>query len=153
MIGQKRPKLTPAQEREAYGKATIRDGGTEFNNIGQCQKCGLIVPCDRDHRQGRTAWNTTPANLQLLGGAFGCGCHKWKTENPADAERLGFSVPRWADPLEWPGFRHGIGWVRYFDAPVDGEWWEPLTIDQAVALMLNGGKEEDDGARVREDSS
>ena len=137
MIGQKRPKLTKRQEDAAYTDATLRDGGNEFNNIGQCQMCGRFGPCDRDHRQNRDAWNTTPANLQLLGSAFGCGCHKWKTENPTEAERLGFSVPRWADPLTWPGFRHGVGWVRYFDEPDDaGRWWEPLTVDQAVALML-----------------
>lgn len=137
MIGQKRPKLTKRQEDAAYTDATLRDGGNEFNNVGQCQRCGLVGPCDRDHRQGRDSWNTTPANLQLLGSAFGCGCHKWKTENPADAERLGFSVPRWAGPLTWPGFRHGVGWVRYFDEPDErGRWWEALTVDQAVALML-----------------
>ena len=147
MIGQKRPKLTPKQEREAYAAATARDNG-------QCQRCGLFGPTDRDHRQNRTAFNTTPANLQLLGGAFGCGCHVWKTENPAEAERLGFTVPRWADPLTWPAFRSTVGWVRYFDEPdAKGRWWDPLTIDQAVALMLDGGKEVDDGARVREDSS
>ena len=138
MIGQKRPKLTARQEREAYAAVTERDGG-------QCQRCGIYGQCDRDHRQNRDAWNTTPANLQLLGSAFGCGCHKWKTENPAEAERLGFSVPRWADPLTWPGFRRGVGWVRYFDEPDEaGRWWEPLTVDQAVALML--GKEVDVGA-------
>lgn len=144
MIGPKRPKLTRRQEQAAYEAATLRDGGNEFNNIGQCQKCGRFGPCDRDHRHGRSAWNTTPANLQLLGSAFGCGCHKWKTDNPADAERQGFSVPRDRDPLTWPGFRYGVGWVRYFDEPDErSRWWEPLTVDQAVALML--GKEVDVG--------
>lgn len=141
-VGQKHPKLTNKQEREAYAAATTRDS---VNGFEQCQRCGLTGQCDRDHRQGRTAFNTTVANLQLLGSAFGCKCHIWKTENPADAIRLGFSVPKWADPLTWPGFRHGVGWVQYFDAQVDGEWWRVLTIDQAVALMLNGGKEVDDG--------
>lgn len=141
-IGQKRPKLTPKQEREAYAAATARDS---VDDVEQCQRCGRFGTCDRDHRRNRDSWNTTVANLQLLGKAFMCGCHKWKTENPAEAERLGFAVPRWADPLEWPGFRHGVGWVRYFDAPVDGAWWETLTIDQAVALMLNGGKEVEGG--------
>ena len=137
MIGQKRPKLTKRQERDAYAAATERDRG-------QCQRCGLIGQCDRDHRQNRDAWNTTPGNLQLLGSAFGCGCHRWKTEHPAEAERLGFSVPRWADPLTWPGFRASAGWVRYFDEPdEEGRWFELLTVDQAVALML--GKEVDVG--------
>lgn len=136
MIGQKRPKLTVKQEREAYAAATLRDYGNEFNNVGQCQRCGITGPCDRDHRQGRTAWNTTPANLQLLGGAFGCGCHAWKTGNPAEAILAGFSVPRTAEPSEWPGWRYGIGWVLYLDEPDEGGcWWKTLTNQEAAALM------------------
>lgn len=119
--GQKLPKRTVRQEREAYYLATVRDHGTE-SGFGQCQKCGLWGMCDRDHRQNRTAWNTTPANLQLLGGAFGCGCHTWKTSNPAQAVEAGFSVPRWANPAEWPAKRHGVGWVLYYDAPINGAW-------------------------------
>lgn len=134
-VGQKRPKLTKAEERRAYDSATARDNG-------QCQRCGLFAPTDRDHRQNRTAWNTTPANLQLLGGAFGCGCHKWKTENPADAVRTGFTVPAWADPTEWPARRYGVGWVLYFDQPDErGHWWKEISAIEAVALLRNGGFE------------
>src|SRR5690606_21543307 len=111
LIGQRRPKLTARQEREAYAAATIRDGGNEFNNIGRCQMCGLMGPCDRDHRQNRDAYNTTVGNLQLLGSAFGCGHHKWKSENPREALQLGYAVPQWADPLRWPAWRSGVGWV------------------------------------------
>lgn len=133
MIGPKRPKLTARQEREAYAAATERDGG-------QCQRCGRYGPTDRDHRQGRTAFNTTPANLQLLGGAFGCGCHVWKTLNPAEALKRGFAVPRWADPLNWPAWRFGVGWVRYFDAPDSrGKWW--IEISEAEARQLMDGVE------------
>ena len=135
---QKRPKLTRKQEQDAYKTVTARD-------LGQCQCCGRFGPTDRDHRQNRDAWNTTPANLQLLGGAFGCGCHIWKTENPAQAVEAGFSAPRWADPLEWPAMRHGVGWVLYYDAPVDGAWWRPISEQEARALME--GKEEHRGLR------
>ncbi|WP_083506963.1 hypothetical protein, partial [Leucobacter sp. G161] len=137
--GQKLPKLTNKQEREAYAVATVRDNGNE-SGLGICQRCSRYGPCDRDHRQNRTAWNTTPANLQLLGGAFGCGCHIWKTENPAEAIQAGFSVPSWADPLEWPAWRHGAGWVLSYDAPVEGLWWRPISDQEARALME--GKEE-----------
>lgn len=128
MIGQRPVKLTARQERTAYAICTERDRG-------QCQKCGRYGPTDRDHRQNRTAFNTTPANLQLLGGDFGCGCHRWKTENPLDAARTGFAVPRWADPLEWPAFRVGVGWVRYHDTPVAGRWWTSITEAEALAYI------------------
>ncbi len=129
MSWQKRPKLTARQEREAYAAATERDQG-------RCQRCGRTGPTDRDHRQGRDAYNTTPANLQLLGGAFGCRCHLWKTENPAQAIEAGFSVPRWADPLEWPAWRFGVGWALYFEAPdADGNWWRAISEEEAMAIM------------------
>ena len=118
-LGLKLPKLTLKQERDAYAIATARD-------LGQCQRCGRLGPTDRDHRQNRDPFNTTPANLQLLGGAFGCGCHIWKTENPAQAIETGFSVPRWAVPAEWPAWRHDAGWVLYLDIPVNGRWWLTL---------------------------
>ena len=143
VIGPKRTRLTKKQERDAYAAATERDSKDGHE---QCQMCGRFGPCDRDHRQNRDPFNTTPANLQLLGSSIGgCGCHLVKTLNPALAVERGFTVPRWADPLTWPGFRYGVGWVRYFDEPDEaGRWLEPLTVDQAVALML--GKEVDVGA-------
>lgn len=125
---QKRPKLSRKQEQDAYKTVTARD-------LGQCQRCGRFGPTDRDHRQNRDAWNTTVANLQLLGSAFGCGCHIWKTENPAQAIEAGFSVPRWATPAEWPAWRWQVGWVLYYDAPINGAWWKPITEEQARALM------------------
>lgn len=132
MIGQRRRKLTQRQEREAYAAATDRDNG-------RCQRCGLNGPTDRDHRQNRDAFNTTPANLQLLGGVFGCGCHRWKTLHPKEATEQGFSVPSWADPREWPAMRFGVGWVLYFDAPDErGRWWRPITDEEAHARMLGG---------------
>lgn len=140
MIGPKRPKLTGKQERWAY------DVVTDERDRGRCQRCGKYGPMDRDHRQNRDAFNTTPANLQLLGGAFGCGCHIWKTQNPADALRTGFSVPRSADPAGWPARRYGVGWVLYFDeADVEGKWWERITNAHAAKLMYGTREEVDVG--------
>lgn len=132
MIGPKIRKLTAAQEREAYKLVTERDNGT-------CVRCGHRGPTERDHRQNRDPFNTVPSNLQLLGGPFGCGCHKWKTENPAAAVLEGFAVPSWARPELWPAWRHDVGWVLYFDTPdSDGAWWKQIS--QATAdLLMNGG--------------
>lgn len=128
-VGLKRAALTKTQERRAYAAATERDQG-------RCQRCGRQGPTDRDHRQGRDRFNTTVANLQLLGGDFGCGCHRWKTEHPREALLAGFTVPRWADPTEWPAHRHGVGWVIYFNEQDEkGEWWQKITEERARELM------------------
>lgn len=131
MIGPKVAKLTRKEERAAYDDVTARDGG-------RCVRCGSAGPVERDHRQNRDSWNTTPGNLQLLGGPFGCGCHLWKTEHPEDAVREGFAVPKWARPTLWPAWRHGVGWVVYFDAPVDGKWWREITESTAELLRVGG---------------
>lgn len=130
MIGPRPLKRTAAQEKTAYTTVTTRDQGC-------CVRCGLTVPVDRDHRQNRDAFNTVPSNLQCLGNAFGCGCHQWKTEHPQLALLEGFSVPRWARPELWPGYRFGVGWVLYDD---EGGW---RAVSQAVAdLLMNGGVED-----------
>lgn len=131
MIGPKRAKLTQRQEREAYELVTTRDAG-------RCVRCGSNGPTERDHRQNRDPFNTVPSNLQLLGGPFGCGCHQWKTTNPAAAVLEGFAVPGWAHPETWPGYRHDVGWVVYFDAPVDGAWWREIT-ETTADLLMSGG--------------
>ncbi|HWU31027.1 MAG TPA: HNH endonuclease signature motif containing protein [Microbacterium sp.] len=123
MIGQRPVKLTAAQEKHAYEVATERDGG-------RCQRCGRVGTVERDHRQGRDAYNTVPSNLQCL-----CpGCHRWKTEHPQQAILDGFGVSRWARPTLWPAWRVAVGWVLYDD---EGGWQE---ISQATAdLLMNGG--------------
>jgi hypothetical protein len=117
VIGQRRERLTAKQEKQAYAACTERDKG-------RCTRCGTNAPTHRDHRQNRDAYNTTPANLQLLCALV---CHPWKTANPEAAMREGFSVSRFVtDPATAPAFRFGVGWVLYFDAPdVDGNWWRP----------------------------
>jgi hypothetical protein len=96
---------------------------------------------ERDHRQNRQPGNTVVSNLQLLGGAFGCRCHQFKSEHPSLALLEGFAVPRWARPELWPAWRHDVGgWVLYFDAPdPDGRWWEPIT-EATAHLLMNGGE-------------
>ena len=133
MIGPKRPKLTKRQERDAYFDATERDS---VNGIERCQRCGVYGSCDRDHRQNRDRYNTTVGNLQLLGSDFGCGCHRWKTEHPAKALDEGYAVPRNANPLDYPAYRYGVGWVLYYDEPGErGEWWEVISETRARELM------------------
>ncbi|MHA3724346.1 hypothetical protein ACXR2T_10745 [Leucobacter sp. HY1910] len=131
-LGLKRPKLTKAQEQQAYDAVTERD-------VGQCQRCGSRGPVDRDHRQNRNPFNTTPAGLQLLGSSKavgGCGCHEWKTRNVAQALKDGFSAPRWADPREWPAYRVCEGWVLYLDKPDRfGRWWVPISEEEANELL------------------
>lgn len=120
MIGQRAPKLTARHERDAYAACTARDQG-------RCVRCGHFGDMERDHRQNRTAWNTVVSNLQLLGSDRACGCHRWKTEHPADAARDGFAVSRWADPAETPAYRYGVGWVLYLNEPDDnGNWWKKV---------------------------
>lgn len=134
MIGPKREKLTARQEKDAYAIVTTRDGGV-------CVRCGKPGPVERDHRQNRDPFNTIPSNLQLLGSPFGCGCHQWKTENPAQAVEEGFAVPRWGRPEFWPAYRHDVGWVLYYDTPDhDGRWWSEIT-EATAHLLMNGGHE------------
>lgn len=133
-VGQRPVKLTPRQEKESYAAVTMRDGFL-------CVRCGKLGRVDRDHRQNRDAYNTVPSNLQCLGSAFGCGCHKWKTENPSAAFSEGFAVPRYARPELWPAWRFDVGWVLYFDeADADGNWWQEIS-QTTADLLMNGGAE------------
>lgn len=94
MIRPKIAKLTKAQETAAYDMATRRD------NLG-CVLCGRLDNLQRDHRQNRDTHNTVVENLQLL-----CLWHHiWKSEHPDAANRNGYGVPRWANPLDYPARR------------------------------------------------
>lgn len=142
MITQRRRKLTDAEARRNYDTATLRDS---VNGHAVCQRCrrndcGAV---QRDHRQNRDSFNTVPSNLQCLGAV----CHKWKTENPKDAIRDGWAVPKSTrlTPAEWPARRwiqtaYGtlrLGWVLYDD---EGDF-EEITADRAAELMHEGGFE------------
>lgn len=138
MIAPKRPKLTEKQERIAYSICTDRDENT-------CQRCGRGGEPQRDHRQGRDPFNTTPANLQLL-----CqSCHSWKHAHPTQALIDGWSMPRHTTltPEEWPARRYlrtaygtrRKAWVLYLDEPVNGRWWIEITDIEAAYRMKKGG--------------
>lgn len=123
MIGPKydRPKKpTPAEERVIYEGVTFRDGGV-------CVKCLRRHPIhgvNRDHRQGRGRGGITrPSDLQLLCGSGTTGCHGWKTNNPREATRQGYTVPSRIEPSDWPARRffatgrgtQRLGWCLYSD--------------------------------------
>lgn len=44
----------------------------------------------------------TPENRVMLTGSGTTGDHGWVHANPAEAKRLGWLVPSWADPAAWP---------------------------------------------------
>lgn len=136
MIGQRAPKQSARDEREAYELVELRD-------MGVCVRCRRGGDPQRDHRQNRQSGNTVVSNLQLLCGPFAPdgGCHLWKTEHPLEAIREGWAVPRWATPSEWPARRYlsslaglRLTWVIYGD---DGSVTE---ISAAEAReRMNGG--------------
>ena len=135
-IGPKQARPSRAEERAAYEAVTERDGG-------KCVRCGYYGNTERDHRQNRDPFNTVVSNLQLLGGDFGCGCHRWKTEHPREAIADGFAVPRWVEVSRigfWPAWRVDVGsWVIYFDNPDSrGRWWDEITESTAEMLMRGG---------------
>lgn len=131
MIEPKLPKQTAADERRARAAVKERDQG-------MCVRCGG-PGTNWDHRKNRSQGGRWEAsNGQTLCGSGTTGCHGFVTLNPAAAVLEGFTVPSWARPELWPAWRHDVGWVLYFDAPVDGCWWSPIS--QATAdLLMNGG--------------
>lgn len=135
MIGPKVAAQTDRDKREAYEIVTRRDNNS-------CQRC--LRNCgapQRDHRQGRMEGNTIPSAMQVLG----AGCHKWRTEHPAEAVQEGWAMLRHTTltPAEWPARRWvrnrfntlTLSWVLYDD---DGGF---IVIDEREALfrMRKGG--------------
>lgn len=74
-------------------------------SLGRCVGCGSSQ-VTAQHRRARGMGGTS----QTLGHEYGValcgsgttGCHGWAEHNPADAELLGWRLPRGADPLEVP---------------------------------------------------
>ena len=103
--------LTARDEREAYELATLRDCET-------CVRCRRHGEVQRDHRRNRSqGGRTVVENLQCM-----CNhCHVWKSEHPKEAVELGWAVPGWAEPGDWPARRmflsdNGariLGWCFY----------------------------------------
>ena len=123
MSGQRRVKQSPAEVKTAYKVATDRNNGT-------CEVCHR-QPGNRHHRQGRDAFNTTPANLLLACGSGTTGCHGDIHANVARSRDRGLIVPDWAIPAEYPvllwrrgdhGVMHAV-WVLLDDhggvTPID----------------------------------
>jgi len=137
MIAPKLPKPTRAEEKAAYLAATIRDEG-------RCVFCYKVGTVERDHRQNRQAGNTVAENIQCLCPAH----HQWKTSHPADAEREGYTVPRWGDPAEWPARRMVMGnygpdtiWCLYLPINAEGVAnWVEIPAHEAKRRMSGDGK-------------
>lgn len=131
-VSQRRPKLTPKQEKTAYETVARRDG-VEPDRRGWCVMCRMFRVVQMDHRQNRDPHNTVPSNLQAL-------CvedHKWKTEYRKDAIDAGLAVPRNIGDLtpadiparRWIGGRFGtmrLAWVLYDD---EGGWLEITDVE------------------------
>lgn len=79
-----------------------------------CERCGRAivdgVPRSVHHRLPRgMGGSKRPEVSAASNGIYLCGsattpegCHHWVESNRADAQLLGFLVPRWASPLEVP---------------------------------------------------
>lgn len=93
-----------------------------------CLRCGRNTHGDwwpghsTHHRKSRRFHDDSPENLVRLCGSGTTGCHGWVHEHPAEAERLGYILPSWRDPLNAP--------VRDWN----GDWWWLLTDGTAQRL-------------------
>jgi hypothetical protein len=120
MLAPKQPKPSRTDEKQAYQWAAERDKGV-------CCRCRSTNGVQIDHRRNRSQGGLTVlSNIQTL-----ClGCHLWKTDHPADANRQGWGCPGWADPQLYPAARilrsHNGWYVRYLNEPFDDgvrKWW------------------------------
>lgn len=83
-----------------------------------CARCGVEIwnNGSRHHRKLRSrGGGDEVSNGVLLCGSGTTGCHGWAHAHPAEATRLGFIVPRHANPLTWPILHVLYGWVRLHD--------------------------------------
>lgn len=97
--------VTTAQRAETYGR-----------DLGRCARCGSASPLTVQHRRGRgSGGDNRASNLLTLCGSGTTGCHGWTEANPAEADRLGYSVPPGEDPAEWPVEHNAWGRVLLLD--------------------------------------
>ena len=110
--------------RAVRGLVWERDGGA-------CAWCGCPVregEHSLQHRRARGMGGTrradanSPANLVLVCGSGTTLCHGWVEAHPGEAERRGFRLRQWADPVEVPVLWAGGVWVRLGH---DGSWEAP----------------------------
>ena len=113
-----------------------RDCSTCISLLDQgwhCMRCGrnLHDPTvwpgrSGHHRQLRRRANPTmrdlPSNIVELCGSGTTGCHGWTHADPAEAERFGYIIPSWRDPLNAP--------IRDWN----GDWW--WLLDDGTAQRL-----------------
>lgn len=104
----RRPGMDPGVRHTVY----VRAGG-------RCDRCRVPLPGDRwecHHRMLRSRGGTDdPTNLLAL-----CStCHHEHVHGRvAEATRLGYLVPSWADPATTPVLRHGTTW----QLPTERAW-------------------------------
>lgn len=78
-----------------------------------CLRCGTNIhdpslwPGRSGHhrqlrRRADPAVRDLPCNIVELCGSGTTGCHGWAHAHPAEAERFGYIIPSWRDPLSVP---------------------------------------------------
>lgn len=111
------PISTKHQLRKVHAVVDQRDGDS-------CRRCGHPTFDDfsRHHRIPRGAGGSTlvdrPSNILKLCGSGSTGCHGWVESHRADAEVLGYLLPKLnkdIDPATEPVFVHEFGWVLLDD--------------------------------------
>jgi len=113
VIQQRRTPQAAREKQLGYHLATARDEDTCIFRAWDCAGA-----TNRDHRQGRDAFNTVASNLQVL-------CvkhHAWKHANTDEAVALGHTVPMNVRPDMYPvrrwrrvGVVWKSGWVLFDD--------------------------------------
>ncbi|PKW15956.1 hypothetical protein [Saccharopolyspora spinosa] len=82
-----------------------------------CEVCGSATATNFHHRKNASQGGLwLPSNGLHLCGSGTTGCHGRITQNPADAYRLGWSVPSWQDPRAVTVFVFSHGMVLLDDA-------------------------------------
>lgn len=112
------PRSSGYQVRRIRELVDRRDGDT-------CRRCGLPTWGDdfsRHHRIPRGAGGSAlvdrVSNIVKLCGSGSTGCHGWVESHRADAEILGYLLPKLnpgIDPENEPIFVHEHGWVLLGD--------------------------------------
>lgn len=114
------PKAPPAKRRSVMSLVNHRDGDN-------CRRCGCGwaeagYMFSRHHRIPRGAGGSALVDrasiVVTLCGSGTTGCHGWVEQHRADAEILGYLLPKLnpdIDPEQEPIFVHEFGWVLLGD--------------------------------------
>jgi hypothetical protein len=107
-----------------------------------CNRCGQFGTSTHHRKAGQMggrsgAEHNQPSNLLALCGDGTRGCHGWVESHRALGYALGWLVPSWADPNEWP-VRRSFGWFQPtedgWEAAGPNEWQR----DRLAALIEEG---------------